>query len=196
MKKFTLVTLLALFTLAAAEAQTKKYDIKSGIVTFKTTVKMARMEIKTKSIVYFDDYGLKECKETYDANGKVKEWFLSDGKDLYGVYFELKEAYKRGKAYSGTEMPFNWNGVSEKDKQSGKFKKAANVTVAGKNCESFVLSDENGKTTFAGWNHITLLTDLDQTARDMKSITKAVKIEENAKVPAEKFKIPAGFALK
>jgi hypothetical protein len=30
----------------------------------------------------------------------------------------------------------------------------------------------------------------------MKSVTRAVKVEENARVPPEKFKVPAGFAVK
>ena len=194
MKK--LIPFLLVAFIGLTSAQTKKYDIKSGILTFETTMKMSGMEIKTKSIVYFDDYGTKECKETYDDDGTVKEWFLCDGSDLYAVFFEKKEAYKRGKAYSGrgTEMRFDWNAISEKDKKSGKYKKASNVTVAGKNCETFELDDESGKTRFGGWNHITLFVD--QTSGDMKTMTKAVKIEENAKVPAEKFKIPAGFALK
>jgi len=196
MKKFIPVALVTLFTVSIAVAQTKKYDLKSGIVTFETVVKMSGMTITTKSIVYFDDYGTKECKETYEDDGTVKDWFLSDGKDLYSVFFEKKEAYNRGKAYSGrgTEMRFDWNEVSEKDKQAGKYKKVPNVTVAGKICEAFELNDETGRTTFAGWSHITLLVDL--TAGKMKTTTKAVKIEENAKVPIEKFKIPAGFALK
>jgi hypothetical protein len=194
MKKLILNTVLVLAITTAAVAQTKKYEIKSGIVTFETTVKMSGITIVTKYIVYFDDYGTKECKETYDAKGKIKEWFFSDGKDLYGVYFVLKEAYNRGKPYRGTEMPFSWNQVSAKDQQSGKYKKVPNVTVAGKNCEAFEMYDTNGKTRFAGWNHITLLIEL--TSKDMSSVARAVKVEENVKVPADKFTIPAGFALK
>lgn len=60
------VTLLLLFVLLIAfeaSTQTKKYDIKSGIITFETTVKMMGMTITKKSIVYFDEYGMKECKE-------------------------------------------------------------------------------------------------------------------------------------
>jgi hypothetical protein len=193
MKRFALVALLALFTLAAAEAQTKKYDIKSGIVTFETTMKMSGITITTKSIVYFDDYGMKECKETYEEDA-LKESFFSDGKNLYKVIFGNKTAYKVGVPYRGTEMRFDWNDLSSKDIKAGKAKQLPGMTVAGKKCESYEYADAGTTTKYAGWSRICLLMDL--TSKGMSSVTKAVKVEENAKVSAEKFKIPAGFTMK
>ena len=196
MKSLLLTTaILALLAVSMTQAQgKKKYDLKSGTITFETTMTMMGMEIKKKYVLYFDDYGMKECKETLDDDGKVKERFLSDGKDLFDVLFEQKEAYKRGKATRGTEMRFDWNEVSEKDKKAGIYKKLANVKAASKDCEAFEMNDRGTTTTFAGWNHINLLVD--QKSDKMKSLTRAVKIEENVTVPAEKFQIPAGFAVK
>ena len=193
MKKVILVILLALFAFSASEAQTKKYDIKSGIITFETTMKMGSMSIVTKSIVYFDDYGTKECRETYEGDA-LKESFFSDGKNLYEVYFANKMATKRGAAYRGTEFRFNWNDISDKDKKSGKAKQLPGVTVAGKKCEAFEYSDGGTTTKYAGWGNICLMIDL--TSKNMSSVTKAVKLEENAKVPGDKFVVPAGFELK
>jgi hypothetical protein len=84
---------------------------------------------------------------------------------------------------------------SSADKASGKVKKVADVTVAGKPCETFKMKDENTKTnnTFAGWNHIMMM--MKQTG-PMTSITEAVKLEENVPVPAEKFQVPPGYASK
>jgi hypothetical protein len=193
MKKLILVSLLALITLAAADAQTKKYDIKSGIVTFETTMKVGTMSIVSKSIVYFDDYGMKECKETYKDDA-LKESFFSDGKNLYAVHFAEKTAYKRGVASRGTEFRFNWNEISDKDKKSGKAKQLPGLTIAGKKCESFEYSDGGTTTKYAGWSNICLMIDL--TSKSVSSLTKAVKLEENAKVPSDKFVVPAGFELK
>jgi hypothetical protein len=192
MKKLILVVLLALCTLAVAEAQAKKYDIKSGIVTFETIAKMSGITIKTKSIVYFDDYGTKECKETFEDDA-LKESFFSDGKDLYEVYFANKMAVKRGVARRGTEFQFNWNDISDKDKKAGKAKQLPGLTVAGKKCESFEYSDAGTTTKYAGWSRICLLADL--TSKDMHSVTRAVKVEENAKVSGDKFAVPAGFTM-
>ena len=131
MKKIVLVTLLAVCALALAQAQMKKYDVKSGILTFETKANAAGTTVTTKSIVYFDDYGVKECKETYEGDA-IKESFFSDGKNLYAVYFANKMAMKRGVAHRGTEFQFNWNDISNSDKKSGKAKQLPNLFVAGK----------------------------------------------------------------
>ena len=194
----TLSTVLLLVLLATTLpgglcAQTRKYDIKSGIITFEQTATMGTMKMQEKIVVSFDDYGIKECRETFDGD-KVNEIFFSDGKTLYTVMPAQKTAYKRGNASRGTEMRFDWDEVSAKDKADGKAKKCGNVTIAGKPCESFEVTSSAGRMTFAGWDHITLLTDMDGS--QMKSVTRAVKVEENARVPSEKFKVPAGFAVK
>jgi hypothetical protein len=193
MKKLTFGVLLVFTVLVAATGQTKKYDIKSGIVTFETTMKVGTMSIVTKSIVYFDDFGTKECKETY-KDDVLKESFFSDGETLYALYHASKTAMKRGVAYRGTEFRFNWNEISDKDKKSGKAKQLPGVTIAGKKCESFEYSDGGTTTKYAGWSNICLMIDL--TSKTVSSMTKAVKLEENAKVSADKFAVPAGFTLK
>ncbi len=182
-----LIIILGLSTLQAQ--QVKKYQIKSGIITFETTMMMGKFEMKTKSVVYFDDYGMKECKDTYDDNG-LKESFFSDGKNLYLTIYKEKAVYKRGTAFRGTEYKFDWNEIAP----SGKAKKIANMTIVGKNCEAFELKDGGNTNTYAGWNNICLY--LGVSMKNMTTIYKAVKLEENAKVPADKFKIPAGFTLK
>ena len=65
MKTLQNLLLLVAFLLCLTtqtSAQTKKYDIKSGIVTFDITIIMGDTKLANKSIVYFDDYGMKECK--------------------------------------------------------------------------------------------------------------------------------------
>src|SRR5687768_4624980 len=51
---------------------TNKYDLKSGIITFETVMSLDGSDIRSKKVLYFDDYGRKECEETYrpDASGK------------------------------------------------------------------------------------------------------------------------------
>ncbi len=170
--------------------QVRKYGIKSGIITIETTVIMGKTEMKSKAVVYFDDYGMKECRDTYDYNGdKIKESFFSDGKNLYLTIYAEKASYKKGTAYRGTEYKFDWNEI----KSSGKAKKLPNMTVVGKNCEAFELENKGNINTYAGWNGICFYIGANQ--QNMKVISKAVKFEENA-TPAEKFKVPAGFALK
>jgi len=186
----TFLLLFALLIAVEAKAQTKKYDIKSGIITFETTMKMMDMTIITKSIVYFDEYGMKECKESY-KDSILEESFFSDGKFLYKVAYEQKRALKAGKAIRGTEFKFDWNEISDKDKKTGKAKLLPDMTIAGRICHSFEYFDGDTPTKFAGWSGICLLTEM--KTKDMSTLTRALKIEENAKVPAEKFVLPPGY---
>lgn len=169
--------------------QVKKYQTKSGIITFETTIMMGKMEMKSKAVVYFDDFGMKERRDTYDGD-TVKESLFSDGKDLYLVIYAEKAAYKRGPAFRGTEFKFDWNEIQ----RSGEAKKLPNMKIAGKDCEAFELNHKGNINTYAGWNNICFYIGTNQ--KNMTVVSKAVKFEENAAVPAEKFKIPAGFALK
>jgi hypothetical protein len=97
--------------------------------------------------------------------------------------------YKSGTASRGTGFKFDWNEISDKDKKSGKTKQLPDMTVAGKTCQPF----EYSCTKFAGWSGICLLTEI--KTKDMSTLTTALKIEENAKVLAEKFAFPSGYSV-
>ncbi|HTX98727.1 MAG TPA: hypothetical protein VMG09_01770, partial [Bacteroidota bacterium] len=185
--RIALLLVLVLTIALSLSAQVKKYDIKSGIVTFEITMHIGQMNIAQKAVVYFDDYGMKECKDLYSGD-KLKESYLSDGKKLYSVIYAKNIAYDRGTAYSGTEKRYDWNDISDKDKKDGAARKIPNMTVAGKSCEAFETGPANGKTTYAGWSHILLY--LDSVGSSSQSTIKAVKIEENVSVPPDKFKVP------
>jgi len=194
--KTMLFILLVLTIVISASAQTpfKKYDIKSGIITYELVMKVGTMEMKHKEVVYFDDYGMKECKDTYNGD-KVEQSYFSDGKELYAVKFAKKMAFKQGNAYRGTELRVEWSEFgTEEDRQSGKMKKLPAMTVAGKNCEVFEYNDgKGGITKYAGWNKVLLL--LDTQMMGTHTVQRAVKVEENVNVPQEKFKVPAGFTV-
>lgn len=175
----------------SSSSASKKYDVKSGIVTLETNMKVGSMDIVQKKIIYFDDYGNKEAAETLNDDGSVKETFISDGKDLILLIHANKEAWNRGKAYQGTEMRYDREGME----RLGKAKKVDNITVAGKEADAYEYKDENTKTTniFGGYKHI--LVYMKQTG-SVSSETKAVKIEEDVAVPADKFTVPAGYTAK
>jgi hypothetical protein len=173
--------------------QSKKYDLKSGIITFVETTAMGSMQHRKKVVVYFDDYGMKECRDVY-VGDRITETFFSDGRTLYTIVHAEKTAYNRGSATRGTELRFDWEEVSARGKRDGTVRKLPNITVAGKNCESFERISSSEKIVFAGWSHICLMTEL--TAPKMRKDSKAVSIEENVAIPAEKFKVPRGYAVK
>jgi hypothetical protein len=188
--------------LSAAPAQApaavvKKYEIKSGIITYQTEMEMAGMKIPGKVVLYFDDYGLKENEETY-KDGKLAESFISDGKDRFKLYHADKMKVAAGKATNGTAMPFDWDLVSKRDKDAGLAKAGPKETVAGKECDTFTMITKTGgmdtSTVYAGWHHIVLSMKL--TSSQMSSTKIAVKVEENPVVPADKFKAPADYTAR
>jgi hypothetical protein len=193
-KIFLLSALMMVLVEAGAQAPFRKYDIRSGVVTYELTMKIGTTELKTKSIVYFDDYGMKECKETY-SNNQLSQSYFSDGKNVYAVKHKQKTAYNRGPAYRGTEPCVEWSELgTEMDRQSGKIKRQPAMTVAGKECEVFVSGEVKGdKTLWGGWKKILMF--METGAISGKTTLRAVNVEENAKVPPEKFQIPAGFKM-
>ena len=176
-----------------ASGQTKKYDIKSCTITFEMTSKAMGMETKNKVVLSFDDYGMKECRETYTGD-KISEVYFSDGKDLYSLKPDKKTAFKRGPAYRGTEVKIDWNEISADDKKSGKAKQLPNMTIAGKSCEVIAVGLTGSETTYASWNHVLML--LDMQSNDVSVLKKAVTVDEKTAVSADKFKVPAGYTLK
>jgi hypothetical protein len=179
-------------TVAEPVASYKKYDIKSGIVTFETSMQMSGMNIKTKNILYFDDYGIKECQEEYktDASGKemlTKRDFVKEG-FRYICSIENKGGSKTKAMGYGVASPFNMDEASTmKDNQ---FKKIPDETVCSKSCNAFSMVTPSGNIKMYGWNRITLKTVVDNPSMKMKTETVATKVEENASIPAEKFEVP------
>jgi len=166
----------------------KKYQIKSGIINFDT--KIAGIEGKT--ILYFDNYGSLELEEKYTGD-QLKEGNLCDGTNLYSINFEKKTAYKASVCSRGVALKVDWNEISDADKQD-KAKKLPNVTVAGKDCESFSYTASGVTSVFAGWNNICVMQE--QSNQYGGTFMKAVSIEENVSIPAEKFAVPEGFEMR
>ena len=188
---FLLLVAMSIMTTAVAQAQVKKYDIKSGVITYES---INSFGIKMKIVVSFDDYGMRECRDTY-LGDKLKESFFSDGKNLYRVNHMEKTAYNIGPAYRGTELRVEWTEFgTEADRKSGKYKKLPPRKIADKNCEMFEYNNGKGTITqYGGWNKILLYMDVKM--KDMETIQRALKVEENVKVPAEKFEIPNGYKI-
>ena len=166
----------------------KKYPIKSATIHFESHMKAGSIEMVQKSIVYFDDYGMKERKDTYDEDGSLKESFFSNGKTLYTLIHKDKSAFKAGNAFRGTEMKFDWEEISAADKESGKAKKGDNENILGKDCEVYYY--EGSK--FAGWKNISLLTEVQ--AGNIRNKTIATEIQEGP-VPSDLFQVPADYTV-
>ncbi len=181
-------------SLLIAQSQLKKYDVKSGRMSYETVMTMGTFEMKTTSVVYFDEFGMKECRETY-TKGKLDDSFLSDGKDLYVLKHASKKVFKQGPAYRGTELKVDWTEFgTQKDRDAGKIKLLPSRKIAGKTCEMFETNDGKGTVMqYGGWNKV--LMYMHMKSKSMETTQIATKAEEDAKVPADKFAVPTGYVL-
>jgi len=167
----------------------KKYGIKSGIVTFEST----GMGIKQKVVLYFDDFGAREAEEKYDDANNITEATLCDGTNRYTIVYKNKTATNNGACYRGIAYKFDWDEVSKAD-QKYKAQKLANISIAGKDCESFSMESSGNKITYAGYLNVCTL--IDQATQYGQITYRAVSFEENPTIPADKLNVPADFQLK
>jgi len=165
-----------------------KYGIKSGIVTYEIDM----MGMKKKQILYFDDYGIKEAEENYEGE-EVKVINLCDGKEMYSLHPSQKTAYSNGSCSRGIAYRFAWDEISKED-QNTKAKKISNMTVAGKDCESYSYDMGSSTAVYAGWQNINLY--LKTSSQMVEVVQKAIKIEENVDIPASKFQVPSDYEIK
>ena len=175
------------------DAQENKYDIKSGIITYETTTMEGRVQVAGRIVLYFDQYGRQECKDTY-VNGMLKESVLCDGRTVYTLWHDQRIVFRRGPANRGTEVRFDWEALPPGEKAEGHVKRLPPVTMAGKVCDAFERITPDGVIRYAGANHILLYCE-----RDLKggiSVMRAVSVDETKSVPAWKFVPPPGYVEK
>lgn len=167
----------------------KKYQVRSGTITYETILNTISVQMTYKTIVYFDNFGLKERRDTYDGD-KLSDTFMSDGKNNYKIIYQKKEVYNTGKAYRGTEPKFGWEDMSDEDKNSDKVTKLPDTTIASKPCEAYMVKTNVVTSTFAGWKNILMLSEIKSAGGS--SITRVVKLKTD-RVAKNKFRIPDGY---
>jgi hypothetical protein len=171
-----------------ATAAKRKYGVKSGIVTYEST----GMGFNLKVVLYFDDFGAKEAEDKYDINKNIEQTTICDGTNRYTIVYKDKTAQNNGACYNGIAYKFDWEEAAKGDAKYNP-QKLANVTIAGKDCESFSLVAGGNTITYAGWNNVCLL--IDQPTQYGQITYKAVSFEDNPSIPADKFSVPSGFRI-
>lgn len=179
--------------------QGQRYGIKSGIVTYEP---MDIMGIKTTQVVYFDDYGKKECRETVvegDIMGmKTKKRSMSILDGDYSINFDLenitnnkdelvKEATKVNIKSVMTTMDLS--ALTEEMKKQMEYKEEGTENVAGVTGTKYSVKFGGQRMYGVMYKNVPLKADMGQ----IKMI--ASKFEQNATVPAEKFTVPADYKI-
>ena len=177
---------------------------KRGIVSYKP---LDMMGVKVTQTMYFDDYGKKEMRETMvegEMNGMVMRQHTIDIRDGNVMYhYELenmtggqdratKNAYKTNLTPEMFEQ-MNVGSLSEKLKKQLNYKDEGKETVAGLEGVKYSIAPDSAnptnRITGVHYKNIPIKVSMGQ----MEII--ADKVDFDAKVPAEKFAIPAGYTV-
>ena len=173
-----------------AAAQERKYDVKSGIITYETTTLEGDVRVAGRIVLYFDEYGRMECKDTY-VNGMLKESVLCDGRTVYTLWHDQRIVFRRGPATQGTEARFDAESTPLTDRGETVVHKLPSITCAGRSCDAYERVSSRGSTKYAGADHIVLYCSRNLRGEEWEM--KAVSIDVTSKVPAWKFTPPAGY---
>lgn len=175
-----------------------------GVVTYKP---LDMMGVKVTQTMYFDDYGKKEMRETMvEGNMQGMEMRqhtidIRDGNVMY--HYELanvtggqdratKNVYKTNLTPEMFEQ-MNIGTLSEKLKKQLSYKDEGKETVAGLEGIKYSIAPDSAnptnRITGVHFKNIPIKVSMGQ----MEII--AEKVDFDAKVPAEKFAIPAGYTV-
>jgi len=176
----------------------RKYSIKSGIITF--SVETNLMDEKQIKKVYFDDFGVRETSEKFSKDKLIEKMINKADGYVYLLAVDRKTGIRSKHAMAtGTEMKFDVSdGAWPEDmKKQYKYTKLPNETICDKDCEIFTTEFQKVKAKYAGWNGILLMieTSMPMGKTSMTTRSTAIKIEENAVIPASVWDIPEGIKL-
>jgi hypothetical protein len=171
-------------TLQATPQSAAKYGVKSGIIEFRNVVPFGRSKVDTKAIVYFDDFGAKERKDSYTSD-QFTNSSLNDGKNLYTLVPDRKEAWLADAVTSGLDQAFDSPAFTAYHPTS-----LPDQVVAGKSCQFVTFTVDKTKHIVGGYQRIVFFHDWPGAI-----LAKAVRFEENAVIPPGTFEVPKGYTV-
>jgi len=175
----------------------KRYGLESGIFELLTESSM----MKSTEIIHFDRWGLRETKErtteikagTFTQNQHSME--LLDGETTVTVDLDSK----RGSRITNNLMTTIIDRTSSRDmEEAGQKilksmggKRVGEESVLGKSCQVWEIQSLKTKTWV--WKNIGLKSE--SGFGGMTTKITAVRVEENVKIPEEKFRVPEGIPI-
>ena len=206
MKKLSIILSLAIVLISCkgnSQNTPKRYNIKSGIVEYKTTITGKVMGSKISGSgeenLYFKDYGAVEVKEVTSSQTSVMKFFGKEKKETTSSHTMTK--IENGKTYvvdfdnelitSANNMGMALMGDNADAQQTGKDimiamggEKIGDETFMGYNCEVWTLMGAKQ------WIHEGIMLKIEANTLGIKTLTEAVSVRFNVSVPDDKFKLP------
>ena len=192
MKKILLIAALCALGICA-QAQEKRYEVKSGIVT----MEMDMMGQKIIQQLYFDDYGVKQAT-VMEMMGQKMRSIEVDGK-IVAVDDAAKTAISMpgmGPQMGGNNQ-INFLNLDEKTIKKHKIKEEGQEEVAGKMCTKYsyrmLMMGQGVNVNACVYKGITLKTSVKTDFGEM--VIQATKIEEDIQVDPALFTLPEGVQV-
>ncbi|RYM34003.1 hypothetical protein ERX46_08535 [Brumimicrobium glaciale] len=206
MKKLSIIISLAIILISCngtSQNTIKRYDVKSGIVNYKTTVNGEIMGSKISGSgveeLYFKEYGSIELKELKSSQTTYIKLFDKEQNETTETHNMTK--IENGLIYTvdfkneliiSTESAAMMSMEDNADaQQTGKEmmiamggEKIADETFMGYDCEVWTLLGAKQ------WLHKGVLLKLESNLLGIKTLTEAVSIKFNVSVPEDNFKLP------
>jgi len=168
-----------------------RYSLKSAIVEMKTAV----MGMEQKQVLFFDEYGAKECTEITATMFGQKSHNINITKD--GFVYSIDMIKKTGTKIKipSKDANINFTNLGEEIAKEMNIKKVGTQSFLGKTCDKYTIDfkKQQMKGSYLVWNGIALKTEM--TVMGMKTTIEATKIEENPTIPADKFEVPKGIKI-
>lgn len=164
-----------------------KYEIRSGIVVYKTSM----MGMDMEQTIYFNDFGAKESQETsIDVMGtKTDNIVIHEGNTTYAIDLVKRTGKKVTSANDPSTVP-DLRNLSDELKKEMNFKELGNENFLGKVCKKISIdyTAMDMKGVFLVYKGVALKSEM--KVGTMPVTMQAVKFDENATIPAEKFEVP------
>jgi len=166
----------------------KKYDVKSGIVTYNQHQEKGYGVDDTKIVVYFDNYGIIESKEEY-VNDVLKKRVYTNSDYVYDVSYSDKSVTKSLQKYAHYTT-----GVAEYYSNTVQQTILSDTTIAGKTCKYSSAKLTDLSTKQAGYSGI-LFYYFEKITDVPAKTTTVTKYEEGVAMPASAFTYPSEFTV-
>jgi len=168
-----------------------KYGIKSGIVYMKIKTMGFEQDIN----LYFDDYGNKEMT---DANVNIMgikshQLIITDSNNVWNLDVEKKTGTKTNIHNIKKSSDINFNVLTDEDVKMYNLKKLGQAEILNKGCDVYSIKSTQMEGKFYIWKGLPLKSEV--SAMNMKSTVEVTKIDENANISPDKFKIPEGYNI-
>lgn len=193
---FLLVFICSAVSTAWAQDGFKRYPMQSGIIEYTYTGNQNGTEI-----VYFDQWGMREARYSNKKVDMMGQKFtlntvaLMDNDWIYTVDLDRKVGIKVKNTFLEDFIKDNpdkdLTKVGEKMLEGMGGVKTGTDQIAGKTCD--VWETKNMNTTTCIWNGVPLRTEINAGPFQVKTV--ATKIQENAPVSEDKFKLPEGIQM-